>query len=142
MDLWGFAFEGGSPSVQADALPFINSGGSGVNLVQFGPLLIGDYLREIGNGPLVRVAYGGNSGLHLRLERGDDDAPNAQPGNGVIDAAYTLNAAVAVDEYNLGTSVGGQVLVAGPGFVTSSGYGFAAGTTLAPTSSPGGATFY
>jgi hypothetical protein len=138
LKIHGFAFQGSGASIQIDSLPLLNSGGASVNLVQSGPYEIKDFLREVGKGPFIRLAYAG-VGTTIRLDRGDDDAPNASPGNGFIDAAYTLNPTPTIDTYNIGTSVGGQVIVAGGGNVTASGYSsFAAGTTLSGTAPLGG----
>jgi len=140
--LHGWAFQGGGASIQIDSFPLLNSGGSGVNLVQSGPYEIKDFLREIGKGPFIRLAYGG-VGTTIRLERGDDDAPNASPGNAFIDAAYAPMQPAGIDTYNLGTSVGGQVLVAGGAVVASTGYSsFAPGTTLSATPPVGGTTAF
>jgi hypothetical protein len=142
MKMHGWAIQGGGASIQIDAFPLINSGGSPNNLVQLGPFEIKDYLREIGKGPFIRLAAPG-SPLTLRLERGDDDAPNAQIGNAFVDAAYAPMPTAIIDTFNIGSSVGGQVLVAGGATVTSAGYSvFAPGTTLSATAPIGGASSY
>jgi hypothetical protein len=138
LKMHGWAFQGGGASIQIDSLPLLNSGGSAVSLTQSGPYEVKDFLREIGKGPFIRLAYGG-LGTTIRLERGDDDAPNAQPGNAFVDVAYAGNPAATIDTYNLGTSVGGQVIAAGGANVTTTGYSiFAPGTTLSATVPPGG----
>ncbi|HET8923813.1 MAG TPA: hypothetical protein VFN26_12565 [Candidatus Acidoferrum sp.] len=144
MDMWGFAYQGGGASIQVDSLPLTRSGGSNSSLTGVGPLLIGDFLREIGKGPLLRLAYAG-PGMAIRLERGDDDAPNAAVGNGLIDAASNEGGKPTspnVDVYNFGTSVNGQVVLAGPGTVRASGSGIAVGTTLSATPPVGGYSTY
>jgi hypothetical protein len=138
LKMHGWAFQGGGASLQIDSLPLLNSGGSSASLTQSGPYEVKDFLREIGKGPFIRLAYGG-LGTIIRLERGDDDAPNAMPGNAFVDAAYTGNPTAIIDTYNLGTSVGGQVIASGGANVTTSGYSqFAPGTTLSATPPAGG----
>jgi hypothetical protein len=123
----GFAMQGGGSSYQFDTLPFTNTGG----VSPFGATDIRfvDGLREIGKGPFLRVAATSGSFWFKYI---DDDAPNAQIGNGWVDAAYQGMQTSNYDFENMTTSVGGQVAVAGVGNVTFGPNGFSnssAGTT-------------
>jgi hypothetical protein len=129
----GFAVQGGGSSYQFDTLPFTNSGG----VSPFGATDIRfvDGLREIGKGPFLRVAATVGSFWFKYI---DDDAPNAAPGNGWVDAAYQVMQTSSYDFENLTSSVGGQVAVAGVGNVTFGPNGFSnssAGTTATGFSS-------
>ena len=127
----GFAVTGGGASYQFDALPTAFGGGSCNNVVGITSVKFTEGLREIGKGPFLRLAGGCPVG-NFWFKFLDDDAPNAAPGNGWVDNAYGSSVSTFSFE-SIGSSVGGQVGVAGPGFVTagpSAGYsGSASGTT-------------
>ncbi len=120
----GFAMLGGSPSFQIDSLPYINSGGTGSGVIGTTSLRFVDGLREIGKGAYVRLAGGVIGNFWFRYL--DDDAPNAAPGNGWVDNAAGSSSSY-FDFESIGSSVGGQVGVSGPGNVR-----FGAGVSLVP----------
>ena len=134
----GFAMQGGGASVQVDNLPWINSGGSpsfGVSNLRFV-----DGLREVGKGPFLRDAIGGTY-ANFYFKYLDDDAPNAAPANGWVDAAYSGNQAHTFGFEQVTTSVNGQVLVSGPGnIIVGPNVAFASGTTSTGFSSEPGLT--
>ena len=111
----GFAMQGGSPSYQFDDLPWINSGGNQNSVTGIATVRFIDGLREIGKGPFLRLAGTGTTGSFW-FKYLDDDAPNASPGNGWVDSVATPNTSF-FDFESVGSSVGGQVAVAGPGNV-------------------------
>src|SRR5258708_30176134 len=127
----GFAVTGGGASYQFDALPTAFGGGSCNNVVGITSVKFTEGLREIGKGPFLRLAGGCPVG-NFWFKFLDDDAPNAANGNGWVDNASGSSVSTFSFE-SIGSSVGGQVGVAGPGFVTagpSAGYsGSASGTT-------------
>src|SRR5229473_1819459 len=133
----GWNLQGGT-SFQFDALPWLNSGGSISSITGVFNVRMIKFLGEQRFGPFIRV--GAQSGISLLLKQVDDDAPNAQLGNGFIDTAAmglgTLNLTVE----DIASSVNTQALVAGPALVTSRGSGLAIGTTMsgAAATPPGG----
>ncbi len=133
----GFAMLGGSPSFQFDSLPYINTGGTGSGVVAITSVRIIDGLREIGKGPFVRLAAS-TFFTAFYMKHLDDDAPNAAPGNGWVDAAYTGNAPPYIECESVGSSVNGQVLVSGPGTIGRSNCAsFPNGTTSTKFSATG-----
>src|SRR5882724_1704751 len=120
----GFAMLGGSPSFQIDSLPYVNSGGTESGVIGTTSLRFVDGLREIGKGAYVRLAGGVIGNFWFRYL--DDDAPNAAPGNGWVDNAAGSGSSY-FDFESIGSSVGGQVGVSGPGNVR-----FGAGVSLVP----------
>jgi hypothetical protein len=142
LNINGFNLSGGGASYQFDALPWINSGGSVNSLTGLGPIEIRDGLREIGKGPFLRVNVG-SSGTFFNVRDIDDDAPNAQPGNGFIDLAAVSNNTTTLELQNLRSSVTGQALAAGPALIINRGgvthSGVSIGSVALPTAS--GQTF-
>ena len=110
MNLMGYNFQQSTAMIQIDTLPWINGGGNSSVLAGIGPIIIKDFLREIGHGPLIRVATFNIP--TITLMQGDDDAPNASAGNGLIDAGY-MTGALTITAQDIRTSVGAQNLVAG-----------------------------
>jgi hypothetical protein len=123
----GFAMQGGSPSFQFDSYPSVNSGGAN-NVQGIASVLFDRGLREIGKGAYLRLAGLGTAGSFW-FQYLDDDAPNAAPGNGWVDSAASPNTSY-FDFVSVGSSVGGQVAVSGPGNVRfGPNIGFSSGTT-------------
>src|SRR5216684_38561 len=133
----GWNMQGGT-SFQFDALPWLNSGGSISSITGVFNVRMIKFLGEQRFGPFIRV--GAQSGISLLLKQVDDDAPNAQPGNGFIDTAAMGLGALNLTVEDIASSVNTQALVAGPALVTSRGSGLAIGTTMsgAAATPPGG----
>src|SRR5216684_2983467 len=133
----GWNMQGGT-SFQFDALPWLNSGGSISSITGVFNVRMIKFLGEQRFGPFIRV--GAQSGISLLLKQVDDDAPNAQPGNGFIDTAAMGLGALNLTVEDIASSVNTQALVAGPALVTARGSGLAIGTTMsgAAATPPGG----
>src|SRR6266705_1341029 len=111
LGIYGFNVTGGGASYQFDAQPWLNSGGNPTSVIGLGPVF---NIRQI-----------------------DDDAPNAQPGNGFLDLAAMTHPAV-VDVQDMTGNVGGQAFVAGPALVHSHGD---VGHSIIVSGSQSGSTF-
>jgi len=133
----GGNFQGGT-SLQFDAFPcYFSAGCTSSNLTGVG-IEMKKLLGEQRFGPFIRVGPLLSPGLKITLV--DDDAPNNQPGNGFVDAAASSGGNYVVED--LGSSVTGQVLLSGPGYVLLRNVGLPAGTTLSATNPVGGVASY
>ena len=135
--MYGGNFQGGT-SLQFDAFPCYFSSGCGQSNLTATQLDMKKLLGEQRWGPFIRVGPFVNPGFKIAIV--DDDAPNNQPGNGFIDAAASGGGNYVVED--LGSSVTGQVLLSGPGYVLARNVGLPIGTTLSATNPAGGVAAY
>jgi hypothetical protein len=133
----GGNFQGGT-SLQFDAFPCYFSSGCTSSNITSTALEMKKLLGEQRTGPFIRV--GPFVAPNFKIAIVDDDAPNNQPGNGFIDAAASGGGNYVVED--LGSSVTGQVLLSGPGYVLTRNQGLPVGTTLSATTYPGGVASY
>jgi len=130
----GWNMQGGA-SFQFDALPWSNSGGSLTSVPGVFNVRMIKFLGEQRYGPFIRVAS--PISVTLVLKQIDDDAPNAQLGNGFIDTAAMGLSPLNLVAEDIVSNVGVQVLVSGPAMVTARGVGLNVGTTMSgATSTP------
>jgi hypothetical protein len=137
----GWNMQGGT-SFQFDSLPWVSSGGSTSNVTGVFNVRMIKFLGEQRFGPFIRVAN--TIGISLVLKQVDDDAPNAQLGNGFIDTAAMGLGSLGLTVEDIVSSVPVQALVSGPALVTARGSGLALGTTMssATATPPGGVLAY
>jgi len=125
----------GGTSFQFDSFPCYFSPGCTTSNSTGIELEMKTMLGEERWGPFVRIGpYTGT--VLMKMSMVNDDAPNNQPGNGFIDAAASGGGTYLVDD--ISSSVTGQVLLSGPGYVVYSNLGLPIGTTLSATNPAGG----
>ena len=124
----------GGTSFQIDAFPCYFSSGCTSSNIAGVDLQMKTMLGEQRWGPFIRL--GPYAAPLLELSLVNDDAPNNSPGNGFIDSAASGGGTFIVDD--ISSSVTGQVLLNGPGYVLFSNLGLPVGTTLNATPPVGG----
>ena len=125
----------GGTSFQFDSFPCYFSPGCSVSNNTGVELEMKTMLGEERWGPFIR--FGPYTGpIIMKLSLVNDDAPNNSPGNGFIDSAASGGGTFIVDD--ISSSVTGQVLLNGPGYVLYDNLGLPVGTTLSATNPAGG----